>query len=91
MEFDFEEKRKFTNHRIQLQKGDCIYIFSDGYADQFGGPKGKKFMVANLQRAFAEISQKPMHEQYEHLHKIFTDWRGHYEQVDDVLMIGVRV
>jgi ligand-binding sensor domain-containing protein/serine phosphatase RsbU (regulator of sigma subunit) len=91
MEFDFEEKRKFTNHRIQLQKGDCIYIFSDGYADQFGGPKGKKFMVANLQRAFAEISKKPMKEQYDHLYKIFNDWRGHYEQVDDVLMIGVRV
>ncbi|MGZ3862453.1 MAG: two-component regulator propeller domain-containing protein [Bacteroidia bacterium] len=91
MEFEFEEKRKFTHHRIQLKKGDCIYIFSDGYADQFGGPKGKKFMVANLQRAFAEISQKPMKEQYEYLQKIFTDWRGHYEQVDDVLMIGVRV
>ncbi|MGZ3865746.1 MAG: two-component regulator propeller domain-containing protein [Bacteroidia bacterium] len=91
MEFEFEEKRRFTHHRIQLKKGDCIYIFSDGYADQFGGPKGKKFMVANLQRAFAEISQKPMKEQYEYLQKIFTDWRGQYEQVDDVLMIGVRV
>ncbi|HWY38037.1 MAG TPA: SpoIIE family protein phosphatase, partial [Bacteroidia bacterium] len=91
LEFDFEEKRRFTNHSIQLEKGDCIYIFSDGYADQFGGAKGKKFMVANLQRAFAEISQKPMAEQYAHLHKIFTDWRGHYEQVDDVLMIGLRV
>ncbi len=91
LEFDFEEKRQFHNHSIQLQKGDCLYIFSDGYADQFGGHKGKKFMVANLQRAFVEISQKSMEEQYVHLHKIFTDWRGHYEQVDDVLMIGLRV
>ncbi len=91
LEFDFEEKRQFHNHSIQLQKGDCVYVFSDGYADQFGGPKGKKFMVANLQRAFVEITHKPMAEQYAHLHKIFTDWRGIYEQVDDVLMIGMRV
>ncbi len=91
MEFDFEEKRQFTHHRVKLQKGDCVYVFSDGYADQFGGPKGKKFMVANLQRALAEISQRSMKEQYEHLARVFNDWRGHYEQVDDVLVIGVRV
>jgi ligand-binding sensor domain-containing protein/serine phosphatase RsbU (regulator of sigma subunit) len=91
IEHDFEVKRQFTNHSIQLQKGDCIYIFSDGYADQFGGDKGKKFMVANLQRTFAEITDKPMDEQYEHLHKVFTSWRGGYEQIDDVLVIGVRV
>ncbi len=91
IEHDFEVKRQFTNHSIQLQKGDCIYIFSDGYADQFGGDKGKKFMVANLQRTFAEITDKPMEEQYQHLHKVFTTWRGGYEQIDDVLVIGVRV
>jgi len=91
LEFDFEVKRQFTNHTIQLKKDDCIYIFSDGYADQFGGEKGKKFMVANLQRTFAEITDKPMEEQYQHLRKVFTDWRGAYEQIDDVLVIGVRV
>lgn len=91
MEFDFEEKRRFTAHEVQLQQGDCVYVFSDGYADQFGGPKGKKFMVANLQRALAEIAGKPMKEQYQHLYKVFTEWRGAYEQVDDVLVIGVRV
>jgi len=91
LEFDFEVKRQFTNHTIQLQKDDCIYIFSDGYADQFGGEKGKKFMVANLQRTFAEITNKPMEEQYQHLRKVFTDWRGAYEQIDDVLVIGVRI
>lgn len=91
IEHDFEVKRQFTHHSIQLQKGDCIYVFSDGYADQFGGEKGKKFMVANLQRVFAEITNRPMNEQYEHLRKVFTDWRGSYEQIDDVLVIGVRV
>ena len=91
IEHDFEVKRQFTHHSIQLQKGDCVYVFSDGYADQFGGEKGKKFMVANLQRVFAEITEKPMDEQYEHLKKVFVDWRGAYEQIDDVLVIGVRV
>ena len=91
IEHDFEVKRQFTNHTVQLQKEDCVYVFSDGYADQFGGEKGKKFMVANLQRTFAEITDKPMQEQYEHLRKVFTDWRGSYEQIDDVLVIGVRV
>ena len=91
IEHDFEVKRQFTNHSIQLEKGDCVYVFSDGYADQFGGDKGKKFMVANLQRTFAEITDKPMEEQYQHLHKVFTTWRGGYEQIDDVLVIGVRV
>jgi len=92
MEFEFEEdKRRFTNHTVQLQKGDCVYIFSDGYADQFGGEKGKKFMVANLQRTFAEITSKPMQEQYEHLYDVFANWRGSYEQIDDVLVIGVRI
>ena len=88
---EFEVKRRFTNHTFQLQKGDCVYVFSDGYADQFGGDKGKKFMVANLQRTLAEITNKPMEEQYEHLRKVFTDWRGAYEQIDDVLVIGIRV
>lgn len=91
LEFEFEEKRRFTNHTFQMQKGDSIYIFSDGYADQFGGPKGKKFMVANLQRVLNEITDLSMKEQYERLYKAFTDWRGSYEQIDDVLVIGVRV
>jgi len=91
IEHDFEVKRQFTNHTVQLQKGDCVYIFSDGYADQFGGEKGKKFMVANLQRTFAEITDRPMKEQYEHLYNVFANWRGSYEQIDDVLVIGVRI
>ena len=91
IEHDFEVKRQFTNHTVQLQKGDCVYIFSDGYADQFGGEKGKKFMVANLQRTFAEITDKPMQEQYQHLYNVFANWRGSYEQIDDVLVIGVRI
>ncbi|MHB8259956.1 MAG: two-component regulator propeller domain-containing protein [Bacteroidia bacterium] len=90
IEHDFEVKRQFTNHSIKMEIGDCIYIFSDGYADQFGGDKGKKFMVANLQRTFSEITDKDMQTQYEHLRQVFINWRGSYEQIDDVLMIGIR-
>lgn len=88
---ELEDKREFTNHKLQLEKGDCFYIFSDGYADQFGGEKGKKFMVANLQRVLNSIYQKSMREQKEILTQTFLNWRGSFEQVDDVLVIGVRM
>ncbi len=83
--------QKFTNHEWELQKGDYIYIFSDGYVDQFGGPKGKKFKHKQLQNLFLEIHTKPLDEQKEILDKTFEDWRGSLEQVDDVLIIGVHV
>jgi serine phosphatase RsbU (regulator of sigma subunit)/HAMP domain-containing protein len=85
------EKQNFTNHTIQLQKGDQIYIFSDGYADQFGGPRGKKFMVGNFRKLLAEISALEPHAQKGILENTLADWRGDQEQVDDVLVIGVKV
>lgn len=91
IEYDFETVRKFRHHEIKMQKGDCVYLFSDGYADQFGGVKGKKFMVANLQRTFSEITQLPMSEQYLKLKETYLNWRGTHEQVDDVLVIGLRL
>jgi serine phosphatase RsbU (regulator of sigma subunit) len=80
----------FTIHKIELQKGDAFYIFSDGFADQFGGPNQKKFMSAHLKEALIEISGKPMLEQGEKLNQIFEDWRGSNPQVDDVTLIGIR-
>jgi serine phosphatase RsbU (regulator of sigma subunit) len=85
------EKRKFTNNRIQLQKGDTVYIFSDGYADQFGGPKGKKFMAGNFRQLLLETSKLPAHEQRVKLDQTIEKWRGALEQVDDVLIIGVQI
>jgi len=85
------EKQKFTNHCIQLQKGDTIYIFSDGYADQFGGPKGKKFMVGNLQQLLSDVSKMPIEKQKTLLNQTIEEWRGNLEQVDDILIIGVKV
>lgn len=86
-----EEKKKFTNHVIQLQKGDCIYIFSDGYADQFGGPSGKKFMAKNFRDLLLEVHKEPVGKQKEILNKTFEDWRGHHDQVDDILVIGLKI
>lgn len=91
LEMENEVKRTFTNHEIPVEKGDLVYIFSDGYADQFGGEKGKKFMVGNMQKLVAEIYEKPIKEQEQLLLKNFISWRGEHEQVDDVLVIGFRI
>ncbi len=84
-------KKPFTNHSFQLEKDDMLYLLTDGYADQFGGPKGKKYKHKQLEALFVAISDKPVAEQREALNKSFEDWRGTQEQVDDVTVIGVRV
>jgi serine phosphatase RsbU (regulator of sigma subunit) len=80
----------FTLHTIELQKGDAFYVFSDGYADQFGGPKEKKFMSMQLKETLVALAGKPMLEQGERMNEIFEEWRGDSPQVDDVTLIGVR-
>ena len=85
------ERTNFTNHTIQLKKGDQIFIFSDGYADQFGGPRGKKFMVGNFRKLLTEIASLGSKDQKKKLESILTDWQGEQEQVDDVLVIGVKI
>jgi len=84
-------ERAFTNHIIDIEKGDTIYIFSDGYADQFGGEKGKKLMTSKFKEKLLSIQNEPMREQERILREYFLEWRGANEQVDDVLVIGVRV
>jgi len=85
-----EENRKFTLHEVNLKSGDCIYLSSDGYADQFGGMKGKKMMVKTFQEKLLEIHSLPMEGQAARLEKHFNEWKGNLEQVDDVLVIGFR-
>jgi len=80
----------FTLHKIGIQKGDAFYIFSDGFSDQFGGPKQKKFMSMQLKETLVGMSGKPMLQQGERLNEIFEEWRGDNPQVDDVTLIGVR-
>ena len=83
--------KPFTNHVFQLQKGDSFYLFTDGFADQFGGPSGKKFKYSQLKEKFAEINNLALEKQKELLGIEFETWKGEYEQLDDVCVIGVRV
>jgi serine phosphatase RsbU (regulator of sigma subunit) len=80
----------FTLNKIELQKGDAFYIFSDGFADQFGGPKQKKFMSNQLRETLIAMAGMPMLKQGERLSEIFEEWRGDGPQIDDVTIIGVR-
>lgn len=81
----------FTQHEIQLQTGDVIYTLTDGFPDQFGGEKGKKFMSKNLREFLAANAHLSMSDQKELLEKTFTDWKQDLEQVDDVTVIGIRI
>jgi serine phosphatase RsbU (regulator of sigma subunit) len=85
-----EEEKRFTNHRIPLKKGDTIYLFTDGYADQFGGDHGRKLMTKKFKKILRAIQNKPMQEQETYLSNFIEEWRGNQEQVDDVLVIGIR-
>ena len=91
------KQEKFTNHTFQMEKGDTIYIFSDGYADQFGGPRGKKFMYKNFRELLFDLSKYPMKNQMSVLDRKIEEWKayksmagGTYEQVDDILVMGVK-
>jgi len=81
----------FTNHKLQLLEGDILYIFSDGYADQFGGPRGKKMMYKKFRDTLIANSQKDLSVQKDLLRDHLYDWMGEEEQVDDILVIGVKV
>ncbi len=84
-------EREFTHKNFTLQSGDSIYVFSDGYADQFGGPQGKKFMRKQFRQMLVEIASLDMAKQREEITRRFDQWKGEGEQLDDVLVIGVRV
>ncbi len=84
-------QKKFTNVIVDVQAGDMLYIFSDGYADQFGGPDLKKFKSVNLKNEFGKIYRMPVVEQKEYLIKVIDDWRGEQTQIDDILIIGTKI
>lgn len=86
-----EDIQSFTHQEIQLQKGDMIYLFTDGYADQFGGEKGKKFKYRALQEMLLANSHLEPEEQSVIYDKTFEKWKGNLEQVDDILVIGIRI
>lgn len=88
---DSDAEKIFTNHIIPLEKGDTIYLFTDGYADQFGGPGGKKFMYKRFKDMLLSVQSNTMEEQKKIVDNSFAEWKGSLEQVDDILVIGVRV
>jgi len=88
---ELEEERNYINHVLETEKGDKLYIFSDGFADQFGGPKGKKLMVANMHKLIDDVINEPAVDQKKKIKSTFDAWRGNHEQVDDVLVIGIKI
>jgi serine phosphatase RsbU (regulator of sigma subunit) len=85
------ELPKFTNNEIDLQKDDVLYTFSDGYADQFGGHDGRKFMAKRFRELLLSIHKDPIEDQARLLENILDEWKGREEQVDDILVIGVKI
>ncbi len=86
-----DEDRKFSQRALSLQEGDRIYLYTDGYADQFGGPLGKKIMSKKFKDTLLSMHESPMSVQQESLAAFFDNWKGAYEQVDDVLVVGIKV
>lgn len=87
----YEYMHAYTNHETKIHQGDCIYIMSDGYQDQFGGPKKKKFLSKKLKELLKENSHLAMNVQKELLEKTHLDWKGNGEQIDDITVIGIRI
>ncbi|MEO8761080.1 MAG: SpoIIE family protein phosphatase, partial [Bacteroidia bacterium] len=86
-----EDPQPFSLEIFKLQKGDTVYTFTDGYADQFGGPKGKKFKYKSLETILLTNNSKPLVQQKETLSQAFDNWKGDLEQIDDVLLIAIKV
>ena len=86
-----QDLEKFNNNKFQLKKDDMLFMFSDGYMDQFGGPKGKKFKSRNMKNLMIEICHLPCEEQHDILKNTITDWMVNEEQVDDILVSGIKI
>ncbi len=86
-----ESKEPFKLYTIEAKKGEMLYLYTDGYADQFGGPRGKKFKYKELNTLLQQIAHAPVAEQKNILTQTFSDWKGDLEQVDDVCVIGIRI
>lgn len=88
---NYVKDEPFKTHTIELMSGDCIYIFSDGFVDQFGGDNNKKFKSSNFKKLILSVQDKPMNSQKELFSKAFESWKGSYEQMDDVCLLGVKI
>jgi serine phosphatase RsbU (regulator of sigma subunit) len=86
-----DDPKPFTNHSLRLNTNDTVYLFTDGFADQFGGPKGKKYKYKQFEESLLANNHKPLVEQKQILNASFTNWQGNLEQVDDVTVIGIKL
>ena len=86
-----DQTKNFTTHSITYAEGSVFYLFTDGFADQFGGPKGKKFKYKPMFDLLQNISQNPIAEQSKRIVSAFFKWKGELEQVDDVCIIGIKL
>jgi len=84
------EERPFKTHKINLEPEDMLYVFSDGYSDQFGGNEGKKFKIKEFRNLLCNIAELELPDQKQIIHEKFMSWKGEYHQVDDVLIMGIR-
>ena len=87
----YEKPVPFNNHSIQLNKGDTFFVFTDGFSDQFGGEKGKKFKTANFKKLLVDVQNFEIDKQGKRIDELFEEWKSDFEQLDDVCVIGVRV
>ncbi len=85
------EEKEFTNHLIKIQENDSLYIFTDGFVDQYGGEKRKKFKTSNFKKLLLSVQAEPMQNQRKLIEDTFDNWRGTHEQIDDVCVVGVRL
>ena len=86
-----KDQQSFTQHTVNIETGDVVYAITDGMPDQFGGPKGKKFMYKQLKELLVSITHLPMNTQKEKLEQALNDWKSNLEQVDDVTLVGIRI
>jgi len=89
--FVSDEILEFKNQEIDIEKGDVVYLATDGYLDQFGGEIGRKFMVKRFVELLSKISMNPMEDQLQELEDTFYDWKGDYDHIDDVCVMGIRI
>ena len=85
------EEKKFRNHNIKIENGDCFYIFSDGFQDQIGGEKGKKFLSKSMRLMLTEVHEQPMPKQKEIIYETLQQWMKSFQQVDDIIILGIRL
>jgi serine phosphatase RsbU (regulator of sigma subunit) len=87
----YDRMKEFTRHEIAIEKGDLFYFFSDGFEDQFGGSEGKKFKSKRFKELLLGISDKSMADQKEIIGRTFDIWKGDENQVDDIVIVGIRI